>query len=69
MSFNKSTAYTHAISIVSSALTAGTIKFEGPSVGSDAGRRVLADAAYINGLINSIAENLIVKTKNKDPES
>lgn len=56
---NRTGAYERAIEIVKAALAGGQIKLEGAtSVGNSKGQ-LAADTEYLNGLINSLAENII----------
>jgi hypothetical protein len=53
--FNTSSAYVHAIALVTAGLQSGVIKLNGPISNQDT---ATADAKYLNELINSIAKNL-----------
>jgi hypothetical protein len=57
--FAKSSAYTHAIGIVTAALQSGSIKLQGLDNNADGPSTAGAnDAAYLNSLITSIADKL-----------
>ncbi len=56
--FNKNLAHEKAIEIVKTALQSGAIKLH---TGERASSKHEVDAAYLNGLINSLAENLTAK--------
>lgn len=54
--FGNQDAYGHAIEIVKTAISAGTIKFTQPDINGH--RDGAADAKYLNELINALAKNL-----------
>jgi hypothetical protein len=54
-SFNSTSAYSQAVTVVTAALQSGSLKLWGPTNGDSASEK---DAKYINDLINSVAKNL-----------
>lgn len=63
MSFSRSGAYERAMDVVKAALAGGQLKLEGPNSQGHGPGQLTADSQYLNGLINSIAENLLEKQK------
>ncbi len=64
MSFNRTGAIDRALEVFKAGLESGAIKLNGSSVyGDDNEKNIRADTQYVNGLINSIADNLLELSK------
>lgn len=62
--FNSSGAYDRAIAMVTAGLQSGAIKLNGPHSSDDYNLpHQKSDAEYLNGLINSLAKNLMTEQK------
>ncbi|KFC61946.1 hypothetical protein [Massilia sp. LC238] len=60
MSFNRTGAIDRALELVKAGLEGGTIKLQGSSnYEENNGQQLAYDSAYLNGLINSVVENLL----------
>lgn len=58
--YNSSSAYSHAIALVTAGLQSGSIKLMGPSHGTNSG--IKTDSDYLNAVINALAKNLQTTT-------
>lgn len=58
--YGNTSAHNKAIEIVTAGLSSGAIKLTGPHSGGGKfnEENIAGDAAYVNGLINAIAQNL-----------
>lgn len=54
-----SQAYAQALDTVRAALSGGAVKLEGPNSNNYNEAHIKADSEYLNGLINSIAQNIL----------